>query len=128
MSAVLPPQLRAETHPLQMFSVADLLRDTHIGGDELFDFCESVTDEKANNPTAAPTEDIPGLTFDPVSLVEVNLPLSLDAVRTNHHEMPPRNGAVQLPSGTESLAMTAGTVREKRILGQKDAHPGCESK
>lgn len=110
-----------------MISVADLLRVARISGDEDFDFCESVTDEKANNPATGQTEDIPGLTFDPVSLVEVNLPLRLDAVGTNHHEVPPRNGAIQLSSGAESLAVTDGTVGEKRMLGHKDAHACLES-
>lgn len=57
------------------------------------------------------TEVILSLTFDPVALVEADLSLRLSRVRTNHHKMSAGDGAVQLPPGTDRLAMTAGTDR-----------------
>lgn len=42
----------------------------------------------------------PPLTFDPVALVQVDLALGLRRVRTDRHEVPAGDGAVQLPPGS----------------------------
>lgn len=51
----------------------------------------------------------PRLTFDPVPLVEVDLPLGLGGVGPDHHEVSSRYGAVQLPPGGRHLPVGAGT-------------------
>lgn len=43
---------------------------------------------------------LPLLTFDPVTLVQVDLALSLDSIGPDHHEVSSRDGAVQLPPGS----------------------------
>lgn len=58
--------------------------------------------------------EIPRLTFDPVALVEVNLPLGLGCIRTNHYEVSSWNCTVQLPSGSNCLSTTAGAGRKKK--------------
>lgn len=58
--------------------------------------------------------EIPRLTFDPVALVEVDLPLSLGCIRTNHYEVSSWNCTVQLPSGSNCLSTTAGAGRKKK--------------
>ncbi len=63
--------------------------------------------------TTKQTEVIQTLTFDPVTLVEVDLSLGLRGVRTNHHKMSPRYSTVQLPPGAYGLAVTAGAGREE---------------
>lgn len=60
--------------------------------------------------------DVLRLTFDPVSFVEVDLSLSLDSVRSDHHKMSPWNGAVQLPPGADPLAVSAGTEEKEFSL------------
>lgn len=58
--------------------------------------------------------EIPHLTFDPVALVEVDLPLGLGCIRTNHYEVSSWNCTVQLPSGSNCLSTTAGAGRKKK--------------
>lgn len=47
-----------------------------------------VLEERAANP--------PLLTFDPVTLVQVDLALGLGGIGAHHHEVSSRDGAVQL--------------------------------
>lgn len=63
--------------------------------------------------------EIPRLTFDPVALVEVDLPLGLGCIRTNHYEVSSWNCTVQLPSGSNCLSMTAGAGRKKKMFYMK---------
>lgn len=63
--------------------------------------------------------EIPRLTFDPVALVEVDLPLSLGCIRTNHYEVSSWNCTVQLPSGSNCLSTTAGAGRKKKMFYMK---------
>lgn len=72
-----------------------------------------LSDETTKQQSSPP----PRLTFHPVALVEVDLSLGLGGVRTNHHKVSARDGAVQLPSGAYSLAVTAGADGEREREG-----------
>lgn len=70
------------------------------------------TEERAANP--------PLLTFDPVTLVQVDLTLGLGSIGPHHHKVSSRDGAVQLPPWSYRLATVAGAMeKHSRVKGQR---------